>query len=239
MIEDGGAAELGLAFVTVANNSSMSGNALFNDGGAITVAASILSAGASGSACRARNAPIELTTAGYNVGDDGTCDLDAPSDIADGEPVLGTLEAVPTLLGETYVHPLNVDSDAHQRVPSGVLGCGVTVAQDQRGEPRPTPGTRCDAGAYESTAATCAPPYNAADEATLQWAIAARTTPAREPIPLSWTTHIALTTGTRAFDNPAATAIILDGDGHTIDGGGNDNGRCFLSPRERPPACAM
>lgn len=222
VLENNGQAELGLTFVTIAGNGGIAGSALYNVRATITVAASILSSGQGNSACADQDGPpFALTSAGYNLGDDGTCGLSAATDIPDGNPILHSLQPTPTPFGETYVQEIDTLSDAQRRVPTGVLGCGTTVAQDQRGQPRPLPGALCDVGAYESAAATCAPPYAAANEAGLNWAIACVNGAGAGAHTISLTADVTLTDWTTSFNNPAATEIILDGDGHTIDGNGN------------------
>ena len=222
--ENGGTAELGLVFSTVTSNTmAFSGSAIFNAGGAITAAASIIGSSGTNPACAEEGGgTFTLTSQGYNLGDDGSCDLDAAGDIPSGQPLTHYAQPVAATYGETYVAPLDNLSDAQQVVPTGVLGCGTTVAQDQRGQPRPVPAGKCDIGAYESNVATsCAPPLTAADEAGLDFAIACANSAGAGTHTITLMADITLTTSTRVLNNTAATEVILDGDGHTIDGGGN------------------
>lgn len=71
-------------------------------------------------------------------------------------------------------------------------------------------------------------PARAADltagtEAELNAAIAAVNAAGAGTHTITLSADIILTDWSTPFDNPAATAIILDGAGHTIDGGGSDN----------------
>lgn len=63
----------------------------------------------------------------------------------------------------------------------------------------------------------------AGTEAELNAAIAAVNAAGAGTHTITLTADISLTGWSTPFDNPAATVITLDGDGHTIDGGGNDN----------------
>lgn len=219
--ENSGSAELGLAFSTVTYNVGLNGSAIFNSGAEITLATSIISG--VGPACATASGPFTATSAGYNLGDDDTCDLDAATDIPDGQTFLQYLQPVPATYGETHAHPLDALSDAQQAIPNGVLGCGTTVAQDQRGEPRPKPGQKCDIGAYESdAAATCVPPLTASDETSLDAAIVCVNAGGPGTHTITLTADFVLTRTPRFFNNSAATEIVLDGGGHTIDG--TDNG---------------
>ncbi len=221
--ENGGTAELGLVFSTVnSNQMSFAGSAIYNAGGAITTAASIIGASGYTPACANEgDGAFTLTSSGYNLGDDGSCDLDAATDIPSGQPRTAYARPVAATYGQTYVAPIDALSDAQQVIPAGVLGCGTTIGQDQRGEPRPAPAGKCDIGAYESDAVTtCASPLTAADEAGLNFAIACANIARAGTHTITLTADFTLSTDTRRFSNAAVTEIILDGNGHTIDAGG-------------------
>ena len=78
-----------------------------------------------------------------------------------------------------------------------------------------------------ATALATAHPARAIDltagtEAELNAAIVAVNAAGAGTHTITLTADITLTDWSTKFDNPAATVIIIDGDGHTIDGGGND-----------------
>ena len=72
-----------------------------------------------------------------------------------------------------------------------------------------------------ATPAAHAVDLTAGTEAQLNAALAAANAAGAGTHTISLTADITLTTGTTWLNNPAATEIILDGDGHTIDGNGN------------------
>jgi hypothetical protein len=222
--ENGGTAELGLVFSTVNSNTmSLTGSAIFNAGGAITTVASIIGASGYTPACAVDGGgAFALTSSGYNLGDDGSCDLDAATDKPSGQPQTAFAQPVAATYGQTYVAPIDALSDAQQAIPTGVLGCGTTVAQDQRGQPRPNPAPRCDIGAYESDAVTiCTSSLTAADEVELEFAVDCFNAAGAGTHTVTLTADFALTKLITPLNNTAATELIIDGDGHTIDGGGN------------------
>jgi hypothetical protein len=130
------------------NNSTVSGNSgggVFN-GGTATLQNSIV-ANNSGKDCSGT-----ITSNGYNLSSDGTCDFDGPGDLNNTDPQLGPLQnnGGPT---ETMAIPLQSPAlDAGN--PSGCRDSqGHLLTTDQRGYPRPGKDKRdhrCDMGAYES-----------------------------------------------------------------------------------------
>ena len=128
------------------NNSTVSGNSaggIFS-GGTATLQNSII-ANNSGTNCGGT-----ITSDGYNLSSDGSCDFSNSGDRNNTNPVLGTLgyyggptPTIPLLTGSPAIDAGN---------PSGCTdGLGHLLKTDQRGMPRPdTEDTGgCDMGAYE------------------------------------------------------------------------------------------
>lgn len=134
------------------NNSTVSGNSvsgnsaggIFN-GGTATLQNSIV-------ANNGRNCGGTITSRGYNLSSDGSCDFSDNGDRNNTNPLLGTLgnyggptPTIPLLAGSPAIDAGN---------PSGCYdGQGHLLTTDQRGMPRPdkpedTSG--CDMGAYET-----------------------------------------------------------------------------------------
>ncbi len=86
-----------------------------------------------------------FNTAGYNVSDDASCDLNGVGDLVNVDPLLGPLQDNG---GDTLTHALMPGSEAIDHIPDGVNGCGSKLIYDQRGSQRPS-GDGCDIGAYE------------------------------------------------------------------------------------------
>lgn len=134
------------------NNSTVSGNAAYapGTGGGIygnpTLQNSIVANSSSGGNCHGT-----VTSKGYNLSSDGSCNLTGTGDMNNTDPMLGTLgnyggptQTIPLLSGSPAIDAGN---------PSGCTdGQNHLLKTDQRGSPRPdaedTAG--CDMGAYES-----------------------------------------------------------------------------------------
>jgi hypothetical protein len=136
-------------------NSTVSGNAataylaygggLYNDEGTLTLTSSIVAQNPAGGDCR--NSYGSITSTGYNLDSDGSCQLTAPTDQPSTDPRLGPLQDNG---GPTLTHALLPGSPAIDAIPWGTNGCGTTVFSDQRWRARPQPaGGACDIGAYE------------------------------------------------------------------------------------------
>lgn len=142
-IYNGGA--LTLTTSTLAGNSANDGGAIFtfsNLGGSATLTANILSSD--------RGICVgPISSAGYNVAGDATCNLAATGDLQFVNPLLGNLanNGGPT---ETFMP--QPGSPALDRVPNA-LCVTLSVAnngRDQRGAPRPeSAGLPCDSGSVE------------------------------------------------------------------------------------------
>lgn len=143
--------------VTV-SGSTVSGNDIANDngpqandGGTVTIGASILSAsscvGALGDPDKAKSKQGGVADAGFNVVSDGSCQLGASSAVSNVSGIgLGTLAANGSPGPQTMA--IDTTSSAHSFVP---VSSGLCTATDERGVGRPgESGSRtCDAGSYE------------------------------------------------------------------------------------------
>jgi parallel beta-helix repeat protein len=93
-----------------------------------------------------------VTSFGYNLDSDNTCNLTATGDITNTNPLLGPLKDNG---GDTQTHALLTGSLAIDHIPNGVNCCGVVpLDKDQRGKTRPADGdddgtAACDIGAFE------------------------------------------------------------------------------------------
>jgi hypothetical protein len=88
-----------------------------------------------------------ITSHGYNLDSDSSCQLAAPTDRPGVDPLLGPLQDNG---GPTFTQALLPGSPALDAIPWGTNGCGATLISDQRWQARPQPaGGPCDIGAYE------------------------------------------------------------------------------------------
>jgi hypothetical protein len=219
---NGGTSDLSLTFVTIADNTVQTGGSglYYSFDSTTTTTASIIAATASGKACSFVGDGV-LLSGGYNLDTDGTCGLGGTGDVSDGEPALEPLAM--NAPGTTETHAIGEASDAQQKVPMGMGGCGNTVVADQRGVARPTPATLCDIGAYESEAGggeppVCAPPYVPMNEVELNTAIDCVNDAGVGSHSITLAADITLSAATTPFDNPDADEILLNGNGHVLDG---------------------
>jgi hypothetical protein len=140
-----GAAHVTLSNLTIRNGSTGSSGGIFSDSGTATLQNSILANNPSGGSCSGI-----MTSNGYNLSSDGTCNFNGPGDLNNSDPKLGQLgnyggptQTIPLLSGSPAIDAGN---------PSGCTdGLGHLLKTDQRGDPRPnTEDTGgCDRGAYE------------------------------------------------------------------------------------------
>jgi hypothetical protein len=140
----GGIFNLGTMTIT---NSTLSGN-FFNEGiyteGTATLQNSIVANNSGG------NCSGTMTSKGYNLSSDKTCNFNGAGDLNNADPKLGILgnhggptQTMPLLSGSPAIDAGN---------PSGCTdGRGHLLKTDQRGEPRPDKEDKsgCDMGAYE------------------------------------------------------------------------------------------
>ncbi|MDZ7734275.1 MAG: choice-of-anchor Q domain-containing protein [Acidimicrobiia bacterium] len=87
-----------------------------------------------------------IDSIGYNLGSDGTCDLDQPTDITGTDPELGGFLDNG---GSTHTRLPDAGSPLVDAIPAGTDDlCDGTYGTDQRGIERPQ-GSGCDIGAVE------------------------------------------------------------------------------------------
>jgi hypothetical protein len=137
----------------VINNSTFSGNvarggkggAIFNVEGSTAVLQNSIVANNTGGNCSGA-----VTSHGYNLSGDSTCDFDGAGDLNNTDPKLGRLRSNG---GPTKTMALLPESPAiDSGNPSGCTdGKGHLLKTDQRGRPRPDKEDEsgCDRGAYE------------------------------------------------------------------------------------------
>ena len=134
------------------NNGTLNGNSARISGGSIYNAAtatlqnSIVASSPSGGNCGGT-----VSSNGYNLSSDGTCNFNRPGDLNNHDPLLGPLQ---NNGGPTHTMALLPGSPAIDGGnPSGCTdGQGNLFKTDQRGMPRPDQedSVGCDMGAYES-----------------------------------------------------------------------------------------
>ena len=135
------------------NNSTLSGNVarggkgggIFNVKGSTVVLRNSIVADNTGGNCHGA-----VSSKGYNLSSDSTCDFDGAGDLNNTDPKLGKLQNNGGPTETTALLPGSAAIDSGN--PSGCTdGKGHLLKTDQRGEPRPdkedTGG--CDRGAYE------------------------------------------------------------------------------------------
>jgi uncharacterized repeat protein (TIGR01451 family)/CSLREA domain-containing protein len=120
------------------NQATLSGSGLYNSGGTVTVEDTILANDLAGNNCGGD----PLSSAGYNLASDASCNLTATTDLTTTDPLLGPLG---NYGGATPTHALLEGSPA---IDAGNCSGGA-VTNDQRGVSRPQRAA-CDIGAYEA-----------------------------------------------------------------------------------------
>jgi hypothetical protein len=132
---------------TISANSAVDGGGIWNDG-TVKIQNSIVANNTDG------NCFGSVTSHGYNLSSDNTCNFNGPGDINNTDPMLGPLQ---NNGGSTWTMALKPGSPAIDAGnPSGCTdGSGVLLKTDQRGQPRPNTediGDKkgCDLGAYET-----------------------------------------------------------------------------------------
>jgi hypothetical protein len=126
---------------TVVSNTGTSTAGGIHNFGSVTLTNSIVANSLTGSDCDGN----PITSQGYNLDSDNTCNLTATGDITNTNPLLGPLADNG---GDTLTHALLAGSPAIDHIPNGTNGCGTTITTDQRAGVRPQ-GSGCDIGAYE------------------------------------------------------------------------------------------
>jgi hypothetical protein len=134
-LRNAGIASTSLNNVTFRNNQAVvvNGQSISVLAGTVTAKNSLIATNQAGANCSGA-----LTSQGYNIANDSTCNLNSTADLANTTPLLGPLQ---NNGGNTLTHALLLGSPA---IDSG-SGC---PAVDQRGVARPF-GAACDRGAYE------------------------------------------------------------------------------------------
>ena len=139
-----------IQYSTVSGNS---GGGISTDRDSLIVRGAIVAAQLSGQDCEGSG----LSSRGYSLDSDGTCNLTDPTDLPNTDPMLGHLQDNG---GPNLTHALLPGSPAIDEIP--VADCTwdddgdpgtpeVPLTKDQRGVARPQ-GDGCDIGAYEVTA---------------------------------------------------------------------------------------
>jgi hypothetical protein len=132
---------------TISDNSASTGGGFYNAYYGLTltsITSSIVANNLDGKDCAYE---VALSSHGYNLDSDGSCDLTAPTDQPRTDPLLGSLQKNG---GRTLTQALLPGSSAIDAIPWGTNGCGTTLIGDQRWRARPQPaGGACDIGAYE------------------------------------------------------------------------------------------
>ncbi|MBP6786141.1 MAG: hypothetical protein KA170_01030 [Candidatus Promineofilum sp.] len=130
------------------------------------------------------------------------CDIGAyESDLTDGGAT-----ATPTATGTPPTPTATVTGTPPSPTPTAT----TTATATSTATATPT--------ATATTPADCAPPYQPANEAELNRAIACINAAGTGTHSITLAADIELTAPTAALNNAAATEILLDGDGHTLDG---------------------
>lgn len=128
------------------NTGTPNGGGIYNDGAGVTLQNSLIASSPSGGNCYGT-----VTSNGYNLSDDGTCNFTGAGDLNNANPLLGPLQ---NNGGRTKTQALLTGSPAIDAGnPSGCTdNLGHLLTTDQRGQPRPDAGDTggCDMGAYES-----------------------------------------------------------------------------------------
>lgn len=133
--------------VTLSGNSALGASSIAQNGQfftqTLTIENTIIAGVSNGYNCDGAD---QLRSAGYNLSNDGSCNLNVMSDLNNTKPKLGPLA---NNGGPTQTNALLAGSPAIDKIPFGSNGCGTAITTDQRGVPRPSNG-KCDMGAYEA-----------------------------------------------------------------------------------------
>jgi hypothetical protein len=134
------------------NNSTLSGNTagfggggIFNASGSAVIFQNSIVANNQGGNCLGT-----MTSTGYNLSSDDSCDFEGPGDLTNTDPLLGPLEFYGGLTRTMALLPGSPAIDAGN--PNGCTDSqGHPLKTDQRGMPRPDKEDSggCDMGAYE------------------------------------------------------------------------------------------
>ncbi|MGD0075104.1 MAG: CSLREA domain-containing protein, partial [Candidatus Binataceae bacterium] len=90
-IDNAGAGQVTITFSTIANNGASAGDDIYNAGGSMTVADSILALGSSANCAGTATPPTPpVTDGGYNISDDSSCDFTAATSVNSISPGLAS-----------------------------------------------------------------------------------------------------------------------------------------------------
>jgi CSLREA domain-containing protein len=133
-----------VASSTIAGNSAPSGSGVFKQAGSFTTRNTIIATNTSATNC---GGPSLITSNGYNIAGDASCNLVAAGDLPSTNPLLGPLT---NNGGTTLTHaPLSGSPAVEAGVHTFLPDCSGGDELDQRGIVRPV-GSRCDIGAIEA-----------------------------------------------------------------------------------------
>lgn len=139
-----------------ANQAANNGGGIYNDfSGPVIIQNSLVANNLNGGDCNG-----SITSQGYNLDSDGSCNLNGTGDLSNIDPLLGPLQDNG---GPTETHALQLGSPAIDQSPDA--GCNIAPINgvDQRGEPRNADGdgvpsaNECDMGAFEVQPPVCGP----------------------------------------------------------------------------------
>jgi len=142
----GGTVQIGNSTFGINAENIGGGGALSNAGSSVLIQNSIVANSGNGGNCAGT-----ITSDGYNLSSDNTCNFSGPGDLNGQNPQLGALR---NNGGPTQTMALPIGSPALDAGNPG--GCrdfaGTLLKTDQRGQPRPGGGETagCDMGAFES-----------------------------------------------------------------------------------------
>ena len=149
-ISGGGIYNATYARLVTINNGTLSGNSAANGGGIYTAATARLQNSIVANSLSGGNCSGTMTSNGYNLSSDSTCNFTGPGDMNNINPHLGTLQ---NNGGPTQTMALSSGSPAVDAGnPSGCTdSSGHLLKTDQRGMPRhdTEDSGGCDMGAYE------------------------------------------------------------------------------------------
>jgi uncharacterized repeat protein (TIGR01451 family) len=149
-IEYGGGIYKGFTGSLSIESSTISGNSAGLDGGGIwgayitTFSNTIVADQTAGGNCT-----VFATDGGYNLDDGTSCGFSSANNSLSNTAPLLDPAGLQDNGGPTQTIALLLGSPAIDAIPSGVNGCGTTIATDQRGVGRPQ-GPGCDIGAFEA-----------------------------------------------------------------------------------------
>ena len=190
---------------TVSGNSAAFGGGISDDQGPLALGATLVANSASGDDCFLELAP--LTDEGYNLDDDGSCQLTGTGDLPNTAAGLDPA-GLQDNGGPTATIALSATSAAVQHVTDAAL-CPAT---DQRGMVRTTP---CDIGAYDTNVAVVASCIPGTTSCSTSITAPSQSLDVLGTKPLSTTASITVSVATQVlscpnFNYPAPVATLVD-----------------------------